>query len=80
MPGFCHTFPKRFRRLLPKLDSRVGVVVYRYYKEEGQKSITQETALMVWELLLKGRSGHYENWVKFLNAEHNKPISKVSSI
>jgi hypothetical protein len=33
-------------------------------------------ALSVWELLLKGRSGHYENWVAFLQEKHNKPISK----
>jgi hypothetical protein len=28
-----------------------------YYKEEAQKSISQETAISVWDLLLKGKFG-----------------------
>ena len=30
----------------------------------------------MWDLLLKGRFGQYDNWCKFLLEKHNKPISK----
>ena len=68
--------PMRAKLEDPAAFKEIYAYAFTYYKEEVQKSITQETAIMVWDLLLKGRTDHYDNWLTFLNAEHNKPISK----
>lgn len=50
---------------------------FAWAKEKGQKSLALDTALGMWRLLFAERSWSLvEHWCQFLQAKHNKAISK----
>jgi DCN1-like protein 1/2 len=77
-----------FKSALPALRAQLAAAdpfkkiytfAFGYYKEETCKSVTQETAESLWEMLFKEspfKFHFFDAWMLFLDKEHNKPISK----
>ena len=50
---------------------------FQFAREEGQKSLALDTAVAMWKLLFAERQWPLvDSWCEFLQAEHNKSISK----
>ena len=45
-----------------------------YSQEEGYKNITKEIAVALWPILLKGKCGFLEDWIKFIEEKHTKDV------
>jgi DCN1-like protein 1/2 len=60
----------------PASFKEIYAFAFAYNKEPLQKSISQDTAEAVWELLMKEKFNFYDAWMLFLQREHNKPISR----
>ncbi|KAI8370119.1 Cullin binding-domain-containing protein [Choanephora cucurbitarum] len=54
--------------------------VYNYAfligRQTGQKNLSLEAAVELWQLLLSGRYNFLEDWIQFLEQNHKKAISR----
>lgn len=63
-----------------KTDPAKGKLIYCFTfalaKQENQKSLALDVAIVFWELLMKDRFAHLDEWIEFLKVKHDKAITK----
>ncbi|KAL4597884.1 hypothetical protein ACB092_11G020300 [Castanea dentata] len=75
---FCEKIP--FMRMELKDDQKFREIynfAFGWAKEKGQKSLALDTAIRMWQLLFAEKQWPLvEHWSQFLQARHNKAISR----
>jgi len=58
------------------LFKQVYLYTYGFARTPGQKSLSLETAIEYWKLLLGGKFVLVDSWIAFLQEKHGKSIPK----
>eukprot|EP00741_Cyanophora_paradoxa_P006891 tig00001049_g6666.t1 len=74
---------EKFSRWKAELDDETRFAdfynyAFNFSKEPTQKSLALDTAIAVWQLVLKDRFKFLDDWVQFLQEKHSKSISRDS--
>ncbi|CAO3668853.1 unnamed protein product [Umbelopsis vinacea] len=54
----------------------VYLYAFKFGRQAGQKSLSLDAAVELWRLLLQGRFEHLDLWIKFIEEQHGKAISR----
>ncbi|CAM0138511.1 Scaffold-type E3 ligase [Umbelopsis sp. WA50703] len=54
----------------------IYLYAFKFGRQAGQKSLSLDAAVELWRLLLQGRFEHLELWIKFVEEEHGRAISR----
>ncbi|KAJ3125282.1 DCN1-like protein 1 [Nowakowskiella sp. JEL0407] len=60
----------------PSTFKEVYFFTFNFGRVEGQRSLSLESAISFWGLLLVGKFVYLEEWIEFLEENHKKAISK----
>lgn len=60
----------------PALFKEIYNYAYNFCREKGQKCVQQDTALGMWDLLLRDRWPLLDQWLDFLGEHHKHAISR----
>lgn len=65
------------RSLLSQPDAHreVYVFAYKFSREKGQRTLSTDTSVALWQLLLADRYDHLDDWIAFLKARNVTTIS-----
>ncbi|GAB5591994.1 Scaffold-type E3 ligase [Umbelopsis nana] len=54
----------------------IYLYAFKFGRQAGQKSLSLDAAVELWRLLLQGRFEHLDLWIKFIEEQHGKAISR----
>ncbi|KAG2173183.1 hypothetical protein INT43_004557 [Umbelopsis isabellina] len=54
----------------------IYLYAFKFGRQAGQKSLSLDAAVELWRLLLQDRFEHLDLWIKFVEEEHGKAISR----